>query len=152
MTSPRSQSGWGHPEDEWARVAGNPDNLLVSDSIKSAVSSMLEPPSASPELPVATLLGSLGSVDLRVSRVERSASSCMVCGPAPVTAGLTLIRAHTGSWKQLSVTQAGISGAVLDLDVSSGWEITSAVDFIEAADTCIVTVSCTRPGAHSPHP
>jgi hypothetical protein len=50
------------------------------------------------------------------------------------------------------VTQAGISGAVLDLDVSSGWEITSAVDFIEASDTCIVTVSCTRPGAHSPHP
>ncbi|NDC38637.1 MAG: hypothetical protein EBZ48_11375 [Proteobacteria bacterium] len=152
MTSHRSQSGWGHPEDEWARVAGNPDHLLVSDSIKSAVSSMLEPLPAPPTLPTAALTGSAGRVEMRVSRVERSTSSCLVCGPAPIGAGLTLIRADAGSWKQLSVTQAGNSGAVLDLDVSSGWEITSAVDFIEASDTCIVTVSCTRPGAHSPHP
>jgi hypothetical protein len=152
MISPKSQRNGGHPEDEWARVAGNPDNLLVSDSIRSAVSSMLEPPPAAPTLPAAALTGSAGRVEMRVSRVERSASSCLVCGPAPIGAGLTLIRATAGSWKQLSVTQAGISGAVLDLDVSSGWEITSAVDFIDAADTCIVTVSCTRLGAHSPHP
>lgn len=138
-------------ESEWDRVSQNPDNMMVSDSLRSVLSDILSAPSQQPATrPTATLIGGDTRIDIPVSRIERSRAGCLISGTASYQDGLTIIRSEAGSWRALSVSSEQ-GGEVFSQALGIGWNVTVSVDFTDLTDLCSVTVSFERAGAQAQH-
>jgi len=147
-TSPEA----GSIDSEWDRVSQNPDNMMVSDSLRSILGDILSRPDDTPPArPIASLVGADRSIQVSISRIERSRAGCLISGAVSAQDGLSIIQSDSVSWRALSVSSAqGVT--VFTQDLGPEWDLKVSVDFAEAADVCIVTVSFERAGAQAPHP
>ena len=129
---------------EWGRVAQNPDNVIVSDSIRSAVLQLLEPEERSvpPSAPVASLLGSSGEITLEVIKFESSARGWIVSGNSLVEDGEKLISVDRETWRAISVSRAG--GGELWSRPLNGPDLAVEVQFAPTLDSCTITLTCSR--------
>ena len=147
-----TSSDTGSIDSEWDRVSQNPDNMMVSDSLRSILGDILsKPDNTPPSRPIASLMGGNRSIQVSVSRIERSHTGCLISGTVSAQDGLSIIQSDSVSWRTLSVSSEQ-GGEVFTQVLGLEWNLKVAVDFTDLADVCIVTVSFERASAQAPHP
>lgn len=130
---------------EWERITQNPDNVIVSDSIRGAVMQMLEPdpPSSPPPgVPAAQLVSEKVTVSLQVLKTEMSTQSWAVSGLALVTDGETVISSTPGVWQRLDLIGSG--GDSLRSLSLAGLSYKTEVEFTPGDELCTVKISCAK--------
>jgi len=134
----------GGASQEWERVAQNPDNVIVSDSIRSAVMQLLEPnePPPEPSPPAVILQHSNGSVSLDLFKFESTGRGWLVSGTSSIEGGEQIISMDRAAWEAVRVTRAG--GETLWQREVSRDEVSVEVQFTPAVGTCVVTLSSAR--------
>lgn len=130
---------------EWERLTQNPDNVIVSDSIRGAVMQLLEPdepPPPPPGAPTVLLVSDQVTVSMRALRVETGALWWSVVGLALVTDGETVISSNPETWQRLDLV--GSSGQTLRSWSLAGSSHTKDVEFSHEDGTCTVRISCDK--------
>ena len=130
---------------EWERITQNPDNVLVSDSIRGAVMQMLEPdppPSPPPGVPTAQLVSEKVTVSMQTLKTEMSTQSWTVSGLTLVSDGETVISSDPGVWQRLDLIGSG--GDSLRSLSLSGSSCKTEVEFTPGDELCTVKISCAK--------
>ena len=128
--------------DEWERVLQNPDNMIVSDSLKERVAALLSEgePEVRPayEVRVSYRDRSLSMELLRVDLTRDGVEIVGSCGPDAVS---ELLAVETDGWRGVEVMQDGSLVRSFDLQRR---EVRASLDLSSALGPCIVTLSWCR--------
>lgn len=132
--------------DEWSRVEQNPDNMLVSDSLRESINYLFNKQEDLPEAapPLASVLKDGFRIDLELSKFEHTRDGCIIYGIASSQAGLTLISEDKLSWRGISVSTSPGADDLFNLDISTGISLTIGVEFMQSSGLCAVTITCVK--------
>lgn len=132
--------------DEWSRVEQNPDNMLVSDSLRESINHLFNKQEDLPEAapPLASVLKDGIRIDLELSKFEHTRDGCIICGIASSQAGLTLISEDKLSWRGISVSTSPSTDDLFNLDISTGISLAIGVEFMQSSGLCAVTITCVK--------
>jgi hypothetical protein len=122
-------------DDEWARVSQNPDNMLVSDSLKESIESLISRPDAS-SVPARMLFASLRSttvfIQMELFRVEQSSKGWALVGSASVADAVKVLQTSREAWNEIVILQD--DGAEVWSRALGGGDVRIDIDF-PAGDT-----------------
>ena len=134
-------------DDEWLRVLQNPDNMLVSDSIKAAITGLIAEDSVATTKDIhliATLVSNTDSyidVPFELMRMEQSKNGWMCMGNCKSDIIHTLIRSKSADWQCLIVNMDNEN--IREIHITSTDDLHIAIDFPGITlSECVVTLTC----------
>lgn len=131
-----------HIDDEWARVAQNPDNMIVSDSLRESIEKLMAPDDlASESMPIAVFQTESEEVQVTLLRIQQTSKGWTIVGVASLSAGIKVLQTDCALWKKAAVLHGGDS-AVWSRELSSG-DIRVDVDFPAITGDCTITLGFT---------
>lgn len=130
---------------EWKRVLQNPDNMIVSDSLRDQVSNILTNRSESADFNAEVLVGDQVLI-LEMSHLSQEKDKIVVSGVCEKLAIKPILSMGMGTWSEARVrcgeeTLLTISLVDRHLEVS--------YDMSSSAGLCFVTLTSTSPGVVS---
>lgn len=129
-------------DDEWARVAQNPDNMLVSDSLRESIEKLMSSDTpASESIPVAVVQSDSDEVQMTLLRVEQTPKGWALVGITSVSEGVKILQVNRESWKKAVILQ-GEDTVVWSRELSNG-DVRMDVDFPVTEGTCTITLGFT---------
>lgn len=130
-------------DDEWSRVSQNPDNMLVSDSLRDSIEKLMVSDESTPDLvPVAVVQSDTTRIQLDLLRVEQTSKGWTLVGVAPISEGKKIVQAERNSWKDAAILESHIV-EIWKRDLSRG-ELRVDVDFQSEVGTCTITLGFTE--------
>lgn len=130
---------------EWKRVLQNPDNMIVSDSLRDQVASILSSRTESADFLAEVLIGERTLV-LELSRIDRSRDKTVIAGVCNKLDVRPVLSADMGTWLKARVT----CGEDLLLDIPlSDQTLEVSYDMSSAAGLCFITLTCSSQAAVS---
>lgn len=131
--------------DEWSRVEQNPDNMLVSDSLRESISQLFKNDETLKSIPP---LGSLWKsdcrIDIELSRFEHTRDGHIIAGITSMQSGLTLISSDKMDWKGISVSTIPGADNIFKRDIAADTSLTIGVEFMEEAGLCAITLTFSK--------
>jgi len=134
--------GLEHLQSEWARVLGNPDNLIVSDSLRSALpDEFTENDNASSILEITITLGDL-DITAPMTRMDltRGAWLCQLSVDASDAA--VLLSFDLGEIRESTIELKDKGNTIKMFDVNAADDLALSVD--TDGQTYFVTLSCEK--------
>ena len=129
-------------DDEWARVSQNPDNMLVSDSLRESIEKLMSTDTpASESIPVAVIQTDSEEVQMTLLRVEQTAKGWTLVGITSVSEGVKVLQVNCDLWKKAVILQ-GEDVVVWTRDLMNG-STRVDVDFPVTEGTCTITLGFT---------
>lgn len=129
-------------DDEWARVAQNPDNMLVSDSLRGRIEKLMSSDEGNAQLiPIAVIISSDDTIQMDLLRVEQNAKGWTIVGNAHISTGIKAACASRGSWKTAAILESE-TREVWSKELA-GCDVTVGVDFHAEISTSTITIGCT---------
>lgn len=126
---------------EWERVLQNPDNMIVSDSLRDQVADILSSRSPSAEFFAEFLVGEQTLV-LELSRVDRSHDKTVIAGFCSKLEVRPVISIDPSAWSLVRV----ICGEEQLFETPlAGRQLEVSYDMSSATGSCFVTVACMSP-------
>ena len=130
---------------EWKRILQNPDNMIVSDSLRDQVANILSNRSESADFLAEVLIGERTLV-LELSRMDRSRDKTVIAGVCDKLDVRPILSADMGIWLKARV----MCGDDLLLDIPFGDQLLEvSYDMSSAAGLCFITLTCSSQGAVS---
>lgn len=131
----------GDDDAEWKRVLQNPDNMIVSDSLRDQVASILTNRSESLDFVAEILVGS-DSLFLEVSHISRERDKTTISGTCLKQAVKPILPQEMSSWSETNVR----CGEELLFTVSLvDQQLEVSYDMSSSAGLCFVTLTCASP-------
>ena len=128
-------------DTEWERVLLNPDNMIVSDSLRDQVAGILANRSESADFFVEILVGEL-TLTLGLSRIDRSRDKTVIAGICDKLEVRPIISADMSAWSKARV----LCGEEMLLEISFSDQLLEvSYDMSSTAGLCFVTLTCSSP-------
>lgn len=132
-------------EAEWQRVLQNPDNMIVSDSLRDDVASILANRSEDTNFYVEFLIADR-LLTLELIKLDRAKDKTTISGMCDRIAVKPFLALGTEHWAKAQILCGSdqlfeISLADMQLDVSH--------EFSSTAGVCFITLTCTQPAVKS---
>lgn len=125
-------------EAEWQRVMLNPDNMIVSDSLRDQVTSILSNRSESSDYFVSFSIGNRALI-LELTRLDRGKDKIVISGTCDRITLKPFLASDLTTWTSANIVcgeDSIVEISLIDRQLEVSHEISSA------ADTCFVTLTC----------
>lgn len=130
---------------EWERVMRNPENMLVSDSLKDRVESIMSNGSDVQEFSADLFVGDR-KLSLSLTRLERSGSKFVLSGTCSKFAVKPILSLGLEAWSAASIT---CGDEVLFSVPLSERQLEVSHEFLSASSVCMITIVSGAPSVRS---
>ena len=130
---------------EWERVMRNPENMLVSDSLKERVESIMSSGSDVQEFSVDLSVGDR-KLSLSLARFERSGDKIILSGTCDKLAVKPMLSLGLDAWSSASIT---CNAEVLFSIPLSGRQLEISYEFPSLSSVCMITIVAITPATKS---
>lgn len=134
----RSGKDMDSDDSEWQRVMLNPDNMIVSDSLRDQVSSILSSRSESSDYFVSFLIGDR-TLTLELARLDRGRDKIVISGACDKIALRSFLTQDLSAWTKANVMCGQES--IMEI-LFSNQQLEVSYEISSAPDTCFVTLTC----------
>jgi len=137
----KSRLGKDTDDAEWQRVIQNPDNMIVSDSLRDQVANILSNRTESSDY-FAELLVKGRPLTLELTRLDRGKDKTVISGICDKLALKPFLALDLQEWTQAKI----LCGEESVMEVSlSGQQLEVSHEISSAAGVCFVTLTCMSP-------